>query len=718
VLKINRTEIEFGENNCIIETGKVAKQAGGAVMVRYGDTEVLVTATASEEPREDIDFTPLLVDYEERFYAAGKIPGGFIKREGRPRSDAILNGRLIDRSIRPLFPEFYRNDIQVVTTVLSVDEKNTPEVLGLLGASLALGISEIPFEGPIGACRIGLLDKDNFIINPSLEQLVSSRLDMVIAGSEEGITMIEAGAKEVSEADISQALRIGYEFILKTIQTQKAIISQWGKTKKEFEIPAYFSEIEDWIRNNYHLKIADKIAVFDKSERQKTINLLYKQAVEEATPTFENLQGFALLWEKIVKENIQDLLFKSGLRQDGRRPNEIRPIECEVGILPRTHGSALFTRGQTQAMAITTLGATSEGQKVDGLQDEEARRFMLHYNFPPFSTGEVRPMRGPGRREIGHGALAERALEYFIPPESEFPYAIRIVSEILESNGSSSMATVCGGSLSLMDAGVPIRSACAGLSIGLMRNQETNILLRDILGSEDHYGEMDFKVAGSRQGITAIQLDVKNRGLSWELLSQALEEAKSGRNHILEIMDQAIHAPREILSPYAPKIGIIEINPDRIGSVIGPGGKIIKKIVDETGAIIDIQDDGKIIIFSRNEEGKVKAVEMIKNITQEVEIGKTYLGRVTKTTDFGAFVEIFPGREGLVHISQLARERVRKTEDVVKTGDDILVKVIGIDSFGKVSLSHKDTLSDSPVPSKDIQRSREKPRFHSKRDKD
>jgi len=718
VFNINKTEIEFGENSCIIETGRVAKQAGGAVLVRHGDTEVLVTATASDEPREDIDFTPLLVDYEERSYAAGKIPGGFIKREGKPRMDAILNGRLIDRSIRPLFPEFYRNDIQVVTTVLSVDESNTPEILGLLGASLALGISEIPFYGPIGACRIGLLEKDNYLINPTLEQLASSRLDMVIAGSKEGITMIEAGAKEISETEITQAMKIGYEFILKTIQTQQEIISQWGQAKNEVQIPAYFAEIEDWIRTNYLLKIADKIAVFEKSERQKTINLLYKQALEEATQIFENLQGFALLWEKIVKESTQNRLFKTGIRQDGRRPDEIRPITCEVGILPRTHGSALFTRGQTQALAITTLGATSEGQKVDGLQEEEAQRFMLHYNFPPFSTGEVRPMRGPGRREIGHGALAGRALEYFIPPESEFPYAIRIVSEILESNGSSSMATVCGGSLSLMDAGVPVQSACAGLSIGLMRNQETNVLLRDILGSEDHYGEMDFKVAGSRQGITAIQLDVKNQGLSWELLSQALEEAKSGRMHILDIMDQTLSKPRETLSPFAPKIGIIEINPDRIGSVIGPGGKIIKKIVDETGATIDIQDDGKIIIFSRNEEGKTKAIEMIKNITQEVEIGKTYLGRVTKTTDFGAFVEIFPGREGLVHISQLARERVRKTEDVVKTGDDILVKVIGIDSFGKVSLSHKDTLSDSLVPSKDTQRSREKPHYNPKRNKE
>ncbi len=714
-MKINRIELEFGEQNCIIEQGKLAKQAGGSVLVQYGDTVVLVTATASDEPKEDIDFTPLLVDYEERFYAAGKIPGGFFKREGRPRVDAILNGRLIDRSIRPLFPALFRNDIQVITTVLSVDENNPPEVLGIVGASLALGISEIPFDGPIGACRIGLIG-DQYLINPSLEQLTQSRLDMVIAGSEEGITMIEAGAKETSEAEIAQALKTGYEHIVRMIHNQKDVISKWGKSKIEVKSPVFLSQIEDWIRSHYEGKINDTITIFEKSERQKSLIQLLNQATQEAALTFENLQGFTLNWEKIVKEKVQDHLFTTGLRQDGRRPDEIRSIACEVGILPRTHGSALFTRGQTQALVITTLGATSEGQKVDGLQDEEAKRFMLHYNFPPYSTGEAKPMRGPGRREIGHGALAERALEYFIPSETEFPYAIRIVSEILESNGSSSMATVCGGSLSLMNAGVPIRSACAGLSIGLMRNGDSNILLRDILGSEDHYGEMDFKVAGSRKGVTAIQLDVKNRGLSWELLTQALEEAKSGRIHILDIMDAVIGKPQASLSPYAPKIGIIEINPDRIGSVIGPGGKIIKKIVDETGAIIDIQDDGKIIIFSRNDEGKEKAIEMIKNITQEVEIGKVYLGRVTKTTDFGAFVEIFPGREGLCHISQLARERIRKTEDVVKTGDDILVKVIGIDSFGKISLSHKDTLSDASSFPKDTSRSKERPRHYPKRE--
>ena len=687
-------EISFGKESLLIETGKLAKQAGGAVTVKYGGTVVLVTATAAEEPKEDIDFTPLLVEFEERFYAAGKIPGGFFKREGRPGQGAILNARLVDRSIRPLFPELFRNDIQVVVTVLSVDETHPPDAISILGASLALGISDIPFDGPLAACRMGLVG-DELVINPNLEELSSSKLDMIIAGSQEGITMIEAGAQEVQESQVAQAMMLGYQEIVKAIKAQEDIISQIGKTKREIVIPPYFNDLSSWLEDSYRASIREVITIPEKTEREKETRLLMKKAQEEAMEKFESISFFTMAWERIMGEEVKELILKSERRQDGRTPKEIRPVSCEAGFLPRTHGSSLFTRGQTQALVITTLGASSEEQKVDALQDEEAKRFMLHYNFPPYSTGEVRPMRGPGRREIGHGALAERALECFIPPEEEFPYTIRVVSEILESNGSSSMATVCGGSLSLMDAGVPVRSACAGLSIGLVKSDEKYLLLRDILGSEDHYGEMDFKVAGSRNGITAIQLDVKNKGLSWEILGQALEEAKEGRFYILDIMDKVLDRPRSSVSPYAPRIEILEVDPDRIGALIGPGGKVIKKIVEESGATIDIKDDGKVIVFSRTEEGMNKAINMIRNITQDVEVGQVYLGRVTRVTNFGAFIEIFPGREGLCHISQFSSERGKKVEDFVKVGDDVLVKVTGIDSMGRIALSHKEALGDS-----------------------
>lgn len=687
-----RWEISFGEESLIIEAGKLARQAGGAVTVRYGDTVVLVTATTSEETREEVDFTPLSVEFEERFYAAGKIPGGFIKREGKPRVAAILSARLIDRSIRPLFSEFYRNETQVVVTVLSVDEIHPPDVISIIGASLALGISEIPFEGPVGACRMGLID-GNVFINPTLDKLVVSKMDMVVAGTEEGITMIEAGAKEVDEDLVRETMRVGYQEIRRNIEQQKEIIRQIGKPKWELKVPEFWENLWSFLLENYQDEVSKRITIPDKTIREQEMKALFQKFLEEGEARFGTPNFLGVAWEKMIKEEVQKLILNTGYRQDGRTPQEIRPISCEVGFLPRTHGSSLFTRGQTQALVITTLGAKSEEQKVDGLQEEEAKRFMLHYNFPPYSTGEVRPMRGPGRREIGHGALAERALECFIPSEEEFPYTIRVVSEILESNGSSSMATVCGGSLSLMDAGVPIKASCAGLSIGLVRSQDRWVLLRDILGSEDHYGEMDFKVAGSRNGITAIQLDVKNKGLSYELLGQALLEAREGRSRILDIMDAVLARPRESISPYAPRIGIVEVNPDRIGALIGPGGKIIKRIVEETGVTIDIKDDGKVMIFSRSEEGKNKAIEMIRNVTQDVEVGKVYLGKVTRIADFGAFVEIFPGREGLCHISQLANERVRRVEDVTKVGEDLLVKVTGIDSLGRITLSHKEAVS-------------------------
>ncbi|MEN3202894.1 MAG: polyribonucleotide nucleotidyltransferase [Atribacterota bacterium] len=690
-------EISFGRETLLIEAGKFAQQAHGAVTVRYGDTVVLVTATMSEEIREEVDFTPLLVDFEERAYAAGKIPGGFIKREGKPRVPAILSARLIDRSIRPFFPKLLYNDVQVVVTVLSVDESHPPDVIAIVGASFALGLSEIPFEGPVGACRIGLL-KNELVVNPTLEELAASSLDLIVAGSEHGIAMIEAGAKEVNEETIVAALKLGYEEIRKMIATQKDIFASFGKPKRELVLPPFWDALQIFVDEEYRTSIRQVITIPEKKAREKEMNILLQKAKEEAEARFGNATFLTPVWDRVVKEEIEDLVFTTGRRQDGRTPQEIRPVHCEVGCLPRTHGSALFVRGQTQALVITTLGATSEEQKMDGLQEEEAKRFMLHYNFPPYSTGEVRPMRGPGRREIGHGALAERALECFIPPEDEFPYTIRVVSEILESNGSSSMATVCGGSLSLMDAGVPIRSSCAGLSIGLLLAKDKKVFLRDIIGSEDHYGEMDFKVAGSRKGVTAIQLDVKNKGLSWEVLAEALQEAKEGRMRILDIMDSVLDRPRPSVSPYAPRIGIVEINPDRIGALIGPGGKIIKRIVEEAGVTIDIKENGKVLVFSRTEEGKEKAIEMIRNVTQDVEVGKIYLGKVTRIADFGAFVEIFPGREGLCHISQLSFERIRKVEDFVKPGEDLLVKVIGIDSLGRITLSHKEAIASVSPP--------------------
>ncbi len=666
---------------------------------------VLVTATASDQPREAVDFTPLVVDFEERFYAAGKIPGGFIKREGRPRNTAILSARLIDRSIRPLFPPLFYNDIQVVTTVLSVDELHPPEVISIIGASMALGISGIPFAGPLGACRLGIIG-DEIILNPTLEELNESRLDLVLAASNQGITMIEAGGKEVSEEEVVKSLHAGHQLIQQIIKEQQEIIKRIGKPKQEVKEPEHLGNLESWLRDKFLSQIQTTISIPEKSTREKEMKALLQKALQECEAEFATLEGFTYTWEKIVKEEINQLVLKTGRRQDGRTPKEIRPISCEVGVLPRTHGSALFTRGQTQALAITTLGATSEEQKVDGLQEEEAKRFMLHYNFPPYSTGEVRPLRGPGRREIGHGALAERALECFIPPEEEFPYTIRVVSEVLESNGSSSMATVCGGSLSLMDAGVPIRTSCAGISIGLMFGENNDyVLLRDILGSEDHYGEMDFKVAGSKQGVTAIQLDVKNHGLSVEILAEAIQEARESRFYILDIMDSVLSKPRSSVSKYAPRIATITISTDKIGALIGPGGKVIKKIIEETGATIDIKEDGRVVIFSKTEEGKERAIEMIKAVTQDVEVGKIYLGKVTKTTDFGAFVELFPGREGLCHISQLSQERIRKVEDFVKVGDDLLVKVIGIDSLGRINLSHKEALANS-TPRQEKERSK------------
>ena len=683
---------EINGNEFIIETGKVAKQANGAVIVRYGDTVVLVTAVASKEQREDIDFFPLTVDFEEKFYAAGKIPGGFIKREGRPGEHAILTSRLIDRPIRPLFPDSYRNDVQIIATVLSVDQENAPDVMAITGASAALSISDIPFLGPIAGVRVGLIGNE-YIVNPTYQQLEESKLDIIVAGTKEVITMVEAGASEISEDEIVKALEVAQKAITNLVEIQERFREKIGKKKKEFT-SIDLLDIEEKVRKLELENIKSSLLVYEKKEREAKLDEIKDRLKVHFEKDLDVLKHLNEVFENIVKKEIRQLIATEGKRVDGRGLDEIRPISCESGILPRTHGSALFTRGQTQALVVTTLGASEDVQIVDAITEEEDKKFMLHYNFPPFSVGEVRPRRGPGRREIGHGALAERAIKAVLPNDNSFPYTIRVVSEILESNGSSSMATVCGASLSLMDAGVSISKPVSGIAMGLIKENDQYLILTDILGLEDHYGDMDFKVAGTEDGITALQMDIKIRGISSDIMKEALEKAKKARLFILNKMNGVIDKPRDVLSPYAPRIEVLNINPDKIGEVIGPGGKNIKKIIEETGVKINIENDGKVFIFSIDEQSSEAAKERIKSITKEAKIGETYLGKVIKITNFGAFVEIFPGKEGLVHISNLALKRVKNVKDVVNVGDKILVKVINMDESGKVNLSRKAILME------------------------
>ncbi len=676
----------------IIETGKLAKQANGAVLVRYGDTVLLVTAVASEEPKEDIDFFPLTVEFEEKFYAAGKIPGGFIKREGKPGEKAILSARLIDRPIRPLFPDGFRNEVQVIATVLSVDQENPPDILGITGASAALTISDIPFGGPIAGVRIGYRDGE-YLINPTSEELEESLLDLVVAGTKDAITMVEAGAQEVSEEVIVKAFEIAQEEIAKLVELQERLRAKVGKEKMAFE-PPDFSNVTEKIKELELDNIKKALLVKEKKERERNLSVIKKGLKERFEEDEEFLRYLNIAFEEIVKEEVRNLIVTEKRRVDGRSLTEIRPITCEVGVLPRTHGSAIFTRGQTQALVITTLGATEDEQIVDDITEEENKKFMLHYNFPPFSVGEVRPRRGPGRREIGHGALAERAIKAVLPPEEEFPYTIRVVSEILESNGSSSMATVCGATLSLMDAGVGISKPVSGIAMGLIKEKDEFFILTDILGLEDHYGDMDFKVAGTKDGITALQMDIKISGISSEVMRRALSQAKEARLFILDKMTEVIDKPREDLSPYAPRIKVLTISANKIGDLIGPGGKNIKKIIEETGVKINIEPDGKVYVFSTTENAFDKAQEMIEALTREAKVGENYLGKVTRITNFGAFVEIFPGKEGLVHISNLSTKRVKNVKDVVNVGDKILVKVIDIDDTGRVNLSRKAVIQE------------------------
>ncbi|WP_418790175.1 polyribonucleotide nucleotidyltransferase [Phosphitispora sp. TUW77] len=696
--------LPVGGREMSIETGKLAKQAGGAVLVRYGDTVVLVTATRSEEPREGTDFFPLTVDYEERLYAVGRIPGGFIKREGRPSERAILAARLIDRPIRPLFPKGYRNDVHIVATVLSVDQDNPQDVIALIGASAALTLSDIPFMGPIAAVVVGRID-GKFIINPTLSQSEVSDLHLTVAGTRDAVIMVEAGAKEVPEEIMLDAIMYGHEEIKKIVGfidefRQTALTEGYAKTDYEYTVFTVPEEIEAEVRSFALPKveaairecIEKKMAKQDREKFLKSIKEEVKKYYSEKYPEEDLSKHVGNAMDMLEKEVMRSSILDDRIRIDGRALDEVRPITCEVSLLPRTHGSGLFTRGQTQILSVVTLGAVGDEQILDGLGVEESKRYMHHYNFPPYSVGEARFMRGPGRREIGHGALAERALEPMIPAEEEFPYTLRIVSEALESNGSTSMGSVCGSTLGLMDAGVPIKLPVSGVAMGLIKGVDKFAVLTDIQGMEDHLGDMDFKVAGTKNGITAIQMDIKISGINREILKEALEQARKGRMHILQKMLDVISEPRPDLSPYAPRIITTTIDPDKIRNVIGPGGKTIKKIIDETGVKIDIEDDGRVFIAAVDGEAGKRALDIIESLTADVEVGKIYLGKVVKITDFGAFVEVLPGKEGLVHISQLAEQRVGKVEDVVSVGDEIMVKVIKIDEQGRVNLSRKEAL--------------------------
>jgi polyribonucleotide nucleotidyltransferase len=687
--------MDLGGRKLILETGRLAKQANAAVTVRYGDTVVLCTVTASKEPK-DLDFFPLTVNFEERLYSVGKIPGGFIKREGRPSEAAVLASRLIDRPIRPLFPDGFRNEVQIICLVLSVDQDCSPQIAAMIGTSAALSISDVPWNGPIGGVVVGRID-GKFIINPTEEQEQASDLYCVVAGTRDAVMMVEAEANEVPEDVMLEAIMFGHEELKKQIDMLDKLVELAGKPKMEVVLHKVDEDVNAAVRAYAAERLIQAVRIADKQARQDAIDAINAEAVEHFTALYgeeaEQLKDVREVLHDIVKEEVRRLITHEKIRPDGRALDEVRPISCEVGVLPRTHGSGLFTRGQTQALSICTLGAVSDEQILDGIDPEDSKRFMHHYNFPPFSVGEVRPLRAPGRREIGHGALGERALAKVIPSEDEFPYTIRLVSEVLESNGSTSQASICASTLALMDAGVPIKAPVAGVAMGLIKDGEHVSILTDIQGMEDHLGDMDFKVAGTAKGITAIQMDIKIDGIDRAILERALEQARKGRMHILGKMLEVISEPRKELSKYAPKIEIIHINPEKIRDVIGPGGKVINRIIDETGVKIDIEQDGRVYIASPDLEMLAKAKEQIELIVREVVVGETYVGTVKRIEKFGAFVEVLPGKEGLVHISQLSNERVGRVEDVVKVGDRITVKVTEIDNLGRVNLSRKAVLN-------------------------
>jgi polyribonucleotide nucleotidyltransferase len=693
---LHRVEKELAGRKLTLEVGEVAKQANGATLVWYGETVVLVTAVVAPEVREGIDFVPLTVDYREKAYAAGKIPGGFFKREGRPSEREVLTSRLVDRPIRPLFPKSFGQETQVIATVLSADTENDPDILAMIGASTALTVSDIPFQGPIGAVRVGRIAGE-FAINPTRQQQALSDLDLVIAGVDEGIVMVEGGGREVSEEVLIEGLEVGHRVIREIIALQRDLRETAGKPKLPFVADADDSMVAQRVREVATPRVREAIRIPEKQVRERRMSEILA-AVVTAMADLSPEQALLVpkLVETIERDEMRTMVLEEGIRADGRRTDEIRPISIRVGVLPRTHGSALFTRGETQALVASTLGTSTDEQIVDELEGKSSKAFMLHYNFPPFSVGEVSPMRGPGRREIGHGALAERSVAPILPSSETFPYTIRVVSDILESNGSSSMATVCGATLSLMDAGVPILAPVAGIAMGLISEPGRGIaVLSDILGLEDHLGDMDFKVAGTPTGITGFQLDVKIGGVHSTILRGALEQARRGRLWVLEKMASVIDMPRAQLSTHAPRIITIRINPDKIREVIGPGGKVIRGIIEKTGANIDIEDDGRVSIASADEKAARAAIEMIRGITAEAEIGKIYRGKVKKITDFGAFVEILPGTDGLVHISQIAEQRIKSVSDVLKEGEEVMVKVLEIDRQGRVKLSRREALREA-----------------------
>ncbi len=685
----NSLKIKFGKDELILETGRIAKQANGSVTVTYGGTVVLVTACMSRKIKEGQDFFPLTVEYQEKTYAAGRIPGGFFKREGRPSENEILTSRLIDRPIRPLFPEGFLNEVQVMAIVLSSDGENDPDILALIGASAALSISDIPFNGPLACCRVARVN-DQFVLNPTYAELETSELEVIVTVNNKGIVMLESKANEVSEEVYLEAVKFGLENLQPILVMQEEFKRLYGKpTKASIEFKCINPELLAKIESISQERLNKVYKLSKKEEREEEIALLTKELEAQLVSEGYLAPDINAGLHEVEKKQVRKMILKEHVRIDGRSFKEIRPISCEVSVLPRTHGSGLFTRGQTQSLAITTLGTGDDEQLVEALDGEKKKSFMLHYNFPSFSVGETKPIRGPGRREIGHGALAEKALLAVMPTKEKFPYTVRVVSEILESNGSSSMASVCAASLSLMDAGVPIRDAVGGVALGLVKEENHVVILTDIAGLEDHFGDMDFKVAGTKTGVTAVQLDLKIDGISLDLLKECLAQSKEGRLFILDKMHAALSSPRQELSSFAPRIDVLKINTEKIGELIGPGGKTIKAIIAATGASIDIEDDGTVLVGSTNAKGSDAAIKMIKAITEDVEIGRIYFGKVKRLMQFGAFVEIAPRKEGLVHVSELSDTFIKKPEDVVKVGDEIKVKVIGIDELGRINLSKK-----------------------------
>ena len=695
---VHAVEFDVAERRMRLETGRMAKLADGAVLASYGDTVILATAVASKTLKPDTDFLPLTVNYQEKAYSAGKIPGGYFKREGAPSEKETLTSRLIDRPIRPLIPDGFYYETQVIVSVLSVDRSMTSDILGITAASAALAISDVPFGGPLAGIRIGRVE-GRFVINPNMQELENSELDLVVAGTRDAILMVEAGARMVSESMLLEALELAHSEIKKIVSKIVELQETVGRPKRVMEVEPVSDELQNQVKQLVAAPIREAVLIPGKTERQERLDQILAEALVtlgDEDPTRN--RHVRDIYHDLEYHEVRNMILEKKTRADGRGPCDVRPISCETGILPRTHGSALFTRGETQSLAVVTLGTSEDEQRIDALEGEYFRTFMLHYNFPPFSVGETRPLRSPGRREVGHGKLAARALQSVLPEKEAFPYTIRIVSDILESNGSSSMATVCGGTLALMDAGVPIKEPVAGIAMGLIKEGDRVLILSDILGLEDHLGDMDFKVTGTRDGVTALQMDIKIEGITTHLMREALDQARVGRLHILETMQKSLSSPRDSLAPYAPRIFTLQIKPDKIRDVIGPGGKVIRGIIAECGVKVNVDDSGLVTIAAVDEASVNQAIDMINRLTEEVEVGKTYLGTVRKIVDFGAFVEILPNVDGLVHISQLAHHRVKSVTDELAEGEEILVKVLEVDRQGKIRLSRKEALQDSEQP--------------------